>query len=490
MLKKALNQNLILILLITLIFIPLFYNLDFLPLRLWDEARLAINAYEMKNNNHFLITHFKGDFDMWNTKPPLMVWAQMIMMKIIGVNEMAVRLPAAISAFFTCILLYFFLKRYLNDKWLAFICVIVLITTQGFIHIHASRTGDYDAMLTFFTTAYCLLFFTYCETFNIKYLYLFFISLSLAVFTKSIAGLLFLPAIFIYTLLQGQFIPLLKSKNFYLGLSLFIGSIFGYYLLREYYNPGFLEAVYKNEIGGRYFEVIEGHKNVFWYYYNNMSAYQLTAWYLFIPCGLLIGLFIKNEKIKRLSIFSFIMTLTYFLIISNAKTKLEWYNVPLYPFLSIFIGIFIWFIFTILRNDSRIKLFFSFNIIPFIFLFLFFLKPYQDILNKILYPTEYDYEKEFYEVTYFLRDALNGKHNLDGTDFLYDGYGAHNLFYINLLKDQGVNISPKENWRQLDSNDKIIACQNNVKQYLETHYEYEKLYSEGVVQMYKIVKIK
>ena len=71
MLKKALNQNLILILLITLIFIPLFYNLDFLPLRLWDEARLAINAYEMKNNNHFLITHFKGEFDMWNTKQNL-----------------------------------------------------------------------------------------------------------------------------------------------------------------------------------------------------------------------------------------------------------------------------------------------------------------------------------------------------------------------------------------------------------------------------------
>jgi len=64
------------ILFLSLVYFPIFLHLDILPLRMWDEARYAINAYEMNQNGNFIVTHYQGQPDMWNTKPPLMIWFQ------------------------------------------------------------------------------------------------------------------------------------------------------------------------------------------------------------------------------------------------------------------------------------------------------------------------------------------------------------------------------------------------------------------------------
>src|SRR4051812_23990930 len=169
---------------------PVFGNLNTLPIRIWDEARIAINACEMHMTGNYIVTTFNFKPDMWNTKPPLLVWCMVLLMKTIGVNELAVRLPSAFAAFFTCLALLLFVKRYFKSELFAFLAVLVLITTNGYIHYHISRTGDYDALLTLFTTTSCLFFYAFSETKKIQYLYLFFITLTLGVLTKGIAGLL------------------------------------------------------------------------------------------------------------------------------------------------------------------------------------------------------------------------------------------------------------------------------------------------------------
>ena len=37
--------------------IPLFLHIDALPCRLWDDSRLATNAYEMHKNGNFIVTY-------------------------------------------------------------------------------------------------------------------------------------------------------------------------------------------------------------------------------------------------------------------------------------------------------------------------------------------------------------------------------------------------------------------------------------------------
>ena len=96
------------IVLVILIYIPVFSHLDTLPIQLWDESRLAINAYEMHHFGQYLVTHFDGLPDLWNTKPPLLIWMQVFWMKIIGVNEIALRLPSALAALLTIISILIF----------------------------------------------------------------------------------------------------------------------------------------------------------------------------------------------------------------------------------------------------------------------------------------------------------------------------------------------------------------------------------------------
>src|SRR4051812_33620138 len=59
-----------------LVYMPVFGNLNVLPIREWDEARIAVSAYEVYSGGDWLVTRFHGEPDMWNTKPPFLVWCQ------------------------------------------------------------------------------------------------------------------------------------------------------------------------------------------------------------------------------------------------------------------------------------------------------------------------------------------------------------------------------------------------------------------------------
>ena len=149
---------------LTLCCLPLFLHLDVAPLHLWDESRQAVNALEMLENGNWLVTHYQGEPDLWNTKPPLLIWLQVLCFKIFGVGVLGVRLPSALAGLATTLLLFFFCKNYLKNQLLGFCSALVLLTTQGFISNHVTRTGDYDSLLTLWTTLTVFLFFAWINS--------------------------------------------------------------------------------------------------------------------------------------------------------------------------------------------------------------------------------------------------------------------------------------------------------------------------------------
>lgn len=486
-LNSPISISISVIVLLTMVYFPIFGHLDTLSIRLWDESRLSINAYEMHKNGNWLVTHYDGKPDMWNTKPPLMIWLQVAGMKLFGVNELAVRLPSALAGFFTCILLMILAVRLLKNFWFGAIAVLVLATTQGYINEHSTRTGDYDALVTLFISSACLAIFLFTETKKNKYLYLFFGGLTLAVLTKGIAPLLFIPGIIFYVLSAKLFVPILKIKHLYLGFAAFLIVSLGYYLLRESYNPGYIRAVMENELGGRYLKVVEGNTGDFFYYFDNLKNSRLAGWLLFVPCGVLLGFLHKDKKIFRLTLFTVLVMVSYFIIISASKTKLEWYDVPIFPFIAVIITISIYYAFNYLFHQTFFEKSLSVNIVPLLFLFLVFASPYKKILDKTFAPKEPGID--FYRTSYFLRDALHGKRDVDHSYFLYNGYNPHHWFYIRTLQDKGVNIDYKD-WTKLEVNDKVIACQDDVKNYINEHYTSEVLGSEYQIFLYKITGLK
>ncbi len=467
---------------------PIFIHLEKIPIRIWDESRLCINAYEMLKNNNWLITYFEGKPDMWNTKPPLMIWMQVLCSKIFGYSELAMRLPSAIAAFLLVLFLSYFAKRYLKNFWFGLITCIVLVTSYGFINVHGTRTGDYDSLLCLFLVVYSLSYFLYLEQKNKRDLIFFFIALILAVMTKSIQGLLFLPALFIYTLIDKKFF-IFKDLNVYKGIALFVFTIGAYYLLREMYNPGYINAVWENELGGRYMNTVEEHTGEFLFYYNMLLKHHFKEWIWLVPIGFIIGISFRNILFRKLTYFSALISLSYWLIISISKTKLEWYEIPLFPFLAMLIAMGIFGIFYYLLIEPKLKTIFLFPVMSFLFLFSLSFVPYTKMVDKVYLPKEYPWDDEFYQLSYYLKHALNKLEETRAYNICYDGYHAHILFYLNQLNDLGQQIGFKD-WVFLEKGDLIIASQSNVKQYIEQYYIYELLSENKTIKKYRIIDLK
>jgi hypothetical protein len=265
-------------------------------------------------------------------------------------------------------------------------------------------------------------------------------------------------------------------------VGLFLLFVLGYYLLREHYNHGYIKAVIDNELVGRYFQTNEGHKESFWFYYRMLVDHQFGYWYLFVPCGVLVGFFHQEKIYRRLAAYSALLVVVYFIVMSFGQTKLEWYSVPMLPFLAIFVAVFLYFVFTVIHESSVFSNGLTKNVLPFIFLFLVCITPYRQTITNIFAPQSID----FYRIGYLLKKAVEGKENLDGYTLLHNGYYAHNLFYVRILQDKGMDISLKTDWKNLKVNDRVLVHQQEVNDYITRNYSVDLLKNYHNVLFYKI----
>ncbi|HEX2618003.1 MAG TPA: glycosyltransferase family 39 protein, partial [Flavobacteriales bacterium] len=210
---------------IVLSYFPLFLNLDALPLREWDESRQAISAYEMMKSHDFLVARFEGEPDMWSTKPPFLVWCQALLFMLFGPGELALRLPSAICAFLTGAALLYVCIRWLRRPWMGLIAAMLLCTAQGYVTSHVSRTGDYDAMLTFFLVVMMVCAFRFERSGSKRAVGWLFAALALAILTKSVQGVLMLPGIGLYLLFTGAWRGFLRLRHTWIGLGAVIVAV-------------------------------------------------------------------------------------------------------------------------------------------------------------------------------------------------------------------------------------------------------------------------
>jgi 4-amino-4-deoxy-L-arabinose transferase-like glycosyltransferase len=476
------------LLLLALAYWPLFGNLNKLPIRIWDESRAAVNAFEMMKSGELIVTTFEGMADDYCVKPPVLIWFQALSLKLFGVNEIGVRLPSALAGLFTCFLLFFFLRKYLKSNLVGVFAFLVLLTINGYINRHVTRTGDYDALLTLFITSYCLLFFTWIETRQRKYILPFFLFVTLAVLTKSIAGLLIGPALLAYVLYRKSLLPLLKTKEFYLGTIFFLVCVGGYYFLREKMQPGYLELVWRFELGGRYGKTLNIHSGPPIFYLMNLIKYRMGYWVLFVPLSLILIFTSSNVRLKRIGGFSALCAVIYLLVVSGGQTKLEWYDAPAFPFLSITIAIGLYRIFNLVK-DSEGALRFKKSIFTLLFVALIFILPYFRITQKIYKSAEYSWETEFFKVSYLFRNANQGKIDLDGYHLVYEDYHAHLDFYILALKEKGVTVH-ETMYTHLQKGDIAIVSQWPILDKIQKRYNFTLLEKDQNVHILQIESMK
>ncbi|MBL8135415.1 MAG: glycosyltransferase family 39 protein [Acidobacteria bacterium] len=129
----------------------LFARLDREMVDVWDESIYATSALEMRASRVWAVTTFHGAPDYFNSKPPLNVWLIVGAFNLFGVGLVPLRLPSAIAAWFT-ILVVFRWTRQVRGPAAAALAALVLATTYPFLYVHAGRTANTDAPLTLVVT--------------------------------------------------------------------------------------------------------------------------------------------------------------------------------------------------------------------------------------------------------------------------------------------------------------------------------------------------
>ena len=81
---------------------------------------------------------------------------------------------------------------------------VILVTCAGYVRLHVARTGEYDALLTFWQVVIWVSSFRYLEADNRFSIYWLTLGLIAAVLTKGPAGLISLLGLVMYAGVRGR----------------------------------------------------------------------------------------------------------------------------------------------------------------------------------------------------------------------------------------------------------------------------------------------
>jgi 4-amino-4-deoxy-L-arabinose transferase-like glycosyltransferase len=308
-------------------FVMFFYKLGAPSLFETDEVIYSQVAREIVRTGDWATLHLFTK--NWFIHPPFYMWLTAAGSYVFGDNEFNTRIWNALFAvglvYLTCLL-----GNKMYKGKVGILAGFILATSLQFIL--QARIAVFDIPLVFFEMMALLFFFHWQEDKKIRYYYLFFLSMGLAVLMKGPIGVL-LPLLVIipYLMFTGgarllfniHFIPgavvtYLIGGTWYTAEAIihgkkFVDSVFGFYLI------------------GRYLTTIEQHYGP-WYFYIPVIIIGFMPWISFIPFSVA---YQWRKRRDNYNLFSLIWMAVVFLFFSIAGTKLPGYIVPLYPIAAI-----------------------------------------------------------------------------------------------------------------------------------------------------------
>jgi len=416
----------------TLIFM-LFYQLDTLTMRLWDESRNAANALEMYYNHNYIVKHYLGKPDMWELKPPFLVWTQQISLHLFGINEFAIRLPSVLAIVALAVALFGVAKKHSQYVFIGFLVVLNLALNPGIFGAHIARFGDHDALLCLFSFGSIYAFYRWSlKPDSLKWSAWFWVFLAFAWLTKSIVALFFGPAWIIYLLLSKKLFIFIKNRTFWIGFAGFLIIPALYYLWHEILTPGYLNEVWNHELFNRYAgnrpEYHTDHSQFFIYFQSIWG--RLGNWYFLLPlCIVLSFRKTANAHFMRYLLLCSVCTL---LVISYGP-KNFWYDAVVLVLLILLNVLALSEIFSLLKNRIYQWIF---VVVVLIITLAFNLKNYSTIKKSNVFDVNIEQDDTMYKLAYLLRDETFYKEN-DSINLLYNDMEAPLRFYIiKLQKEQ------------------------------------------------------
>lgn len=469
------------LLLLILIYLVIFLKIDSFHMRWWDESMFAVNTYEMGKNGNYFSLYFNGIPDLLNTKPPLTNWFQLVFVKIIGFSELACRLPSAIAAAATVLVLFGFVNKQFGLIW-AWCSALILLSSFGFISFHTARTADSDALLTVFLFAANIYFLKYLSQNKQQDILYFLIFITLAFATKHYAAFLFGLAYIALLILHKRIIDFIFNKYFIVGMMLLVGVSALLMLVREMGTPGYLKQILLMD-AGRMFKVVEQHNEPFQFYLENLFKSRFSIWSVLLTIGGVFAFFSREEQEKKTLSSMIILIVGYWFVISFSQTKLEWYDTPLYPLMAILAAYPIVSLFKLKDENGS-----HFTLKTALFLLAIFMYPYVLMFNKSQANTIPLGEKKLEAKESFIYKEMVQHKKLNSLKVYYTGYCGSLLFYKYKLAEQNQNIELNTT-AAFEVNDKVLVSDDSLVSVLKLKYSFDLLDKRNEAQLIQIKQI-
>jgi len=312
------------------------FRTDMLPIQIWDEVRTSLSAYGMAHGEGWLVPRFEGVPDHWNDKPVLVFWSIAGLMRLGLPLLYAIRLPTFTAALLTLLLLWALGRYELRDRAAGLLAPLLVCTSKLYFGKHVARTGDFDTTLILFVMCQIVAFWMAVRDpgpVRRAWFAAFGAALVLSVMTKGVAGLFAPSGLAVAALVTGRLPKLLRHWQVWAISIAAVGLVLAYYLSRELYDPGYLAAVWRYELGGRMASVDPGFEKPFTFFIPILLRGGGLSVYLFPFAAW--SLFGRDERRRFLVIACLLAALCTFLVVSTAQTKLGWYVAPVVPMLSL-----------------------------------------------------------------------------------------------------------------------------------------------------------
>ncbi|MBV9529158.1 glycosyltransferase family 39 protein [Sphingomonas sp.] len=334
-LRKATREHLSILLFLLASAIFLFADAKVPPIALPDEARNAINALEMHIRGFSLVTTFNFQPELWNTKPPLLIWLMAGSMDLFGPSELALRLPAALAGMGILCCTLLFVRRVTGSLATAIAAAAILLLSPGFFGEHGARTADFDGPLTFFVTAGLqLLFFTVHQARpGVRRMLAVGGLVATGALTKTIAAFIPVAGVLVYLVAVGRFGRVLSLwQRYAIAAVTAVTPLLIFYAAREAAGPGYLAAVIHNDILGRFNQALVEPTTPIYYVRELFPGWFVAGPFLIAAPLAWAGC---SSREKLLFLYSASIAVTALAVLSAASSRAVQYALPTFPWLGI-----------------------------------------------------------------------------------------------------------------------------------------------------------
>jgi 4-amino-4-deoxy-L-arabinose transferase-like glycosyltransferase len=240
-----------------------------------DEPRYAQVAREMRDRHDWVTPTLGGQ--PWLEKPPLYYWQAMLAYSVLGVSDVAARVPSAIDATLLVVAVYLFFRRFRNGVQVD----AALITASCAGIVGYARAASVDMALAASLAIAMLAWWAWRESGSKLYLALFYVLLAAGTLAKGpVAPFLAALIIGLFAWSAGEFGVVFKTL-WIPGIVLYCVVTLPWYVAVQLRNPQFFREFILEHNLARFSTNLYHHPEPFWYFLP-VTALALVPWIVFV----------------------------------------------------------------------------------------------------------------------------------------------------------------------------------------------------------------